>query len=249
MTWILVVTTLVALLTGGTVYAADQAAPGDLLYPLDRAIENLRLGRPHGGEAPQTRFEAERMQEAGELLQQEDAEDGDKENSRFCDPISADDPHPAGQGLAATYGIDYETIMEWFCHGIDDGKESYGFGEIMLALETAEKTGDSAEALLAQRDEMGWGEIWQELGLIGKPDDDENGPPEENGPPFEVPRGPKEGKGKPEGVPPGPPADRGRPEDAPNGPPEDAGDPDQFSPGPPFEVPGGPPFGSPGGRP
>ena len=209
MTWILIVTTLVALLTGGTVFAADQAAPGDLLYPLDRAIENLRLdlpGQPTGGEQLQARFAAERVEEAGILLQEED-EDGDKEASRFCDPISADDPHPRGWGLADAYGVDYAAVMGWFCNGAPGGKDSYGFGEIMHALQTSEETGEPVEDLLAQRATKGWGEIWQDLGLIGKPDENENGPP------FEVPKGPKEGKGKPADVPKGPPEGRGKPAD------------------------------------
>ena len=242
MSKILILTLLVSLITGGTVYAADRAAPGDLLYPLDRAIENVRLdlpGSPGRAEHLQTRFSAERVQEAGELLLQEDAEDDDEPDSRFCDPISEDDPHPAGQGLADSYGVSYETIMGWFCQGIGGGKDGYGFGEIMLALESADKTGLSAEELLAQRGDLGWGEIWQELGLIGRPDEDEVGPAEDKGPPFEVPRGPKEGKGK----------GKGKPPDVPPGPPADRGKPDDVSPGPPFDPDDGPPIPLPGSLP
>ncbi len=58
--------------------------------------------------------------------------------------------------------------MTWFC------EEHYGFGEIMHALQTAdpEEEGKTPEELLHRKTELGgWGQVWQELGLIGKPDD------------------------------------------------------------------------------
>lgn len=79
-------------------------------------------------------------------------------------------PHPVGQRIADTYGVTYEQVMTWFCDG-------YGFGEITHALETAKVATDyTADDLLASKGQgKGWGEIWQELGLIGNAED--AGPP------------------------------------------------------------------------
>lgn len=65
----------------------------------------------------------------------------------------------------------------------------------MRALETSKATEPqvSPEELLALKTEMGgWGEVWQELGLIGPPEDKAVGPPEDvpAGPPEDVPDAP-----------------------------------------------------------
>ncbi len=76
--------------------------------------------------------------------------------------------HPVLTSLAEEYLVDYQTLLDYFCQG-------FGVGEIKLALQTAGKENVvlTYEELLALRskdgeDEMGWGQIWQELGLIGK---------------------------------------------------------------------------------
>ena len=90
----------------------------------------------------------------------------------------------------------YNEVMSWFC---DDGM---GFGQIMLALQPAEITedpDDDAPLYLERRaDGEGWGEIWQDLELIGRSGDERAGPPEEVGPPEEP--GPPEEAGPPEGA-------------------------------------------------
>lgn len=116
-------------------------------------------------------------------------------------------PHPVGWGIAVRYTeVNEETsqdeqtaeteladpaqelylqVMTWFCHTSDDG-EGYGFGQIMLALQTSQILADTespveADALLAMRaDGLGWGEIWKTLGFNGKPKpaDWTGGPPE-----------------------------------------------------------------------
>ncbi|MDF1514882.1 MAG: DUF5667 domain-containing protein, partial [Anaerolineae bacterium] len=53
-----------------------------------------------------------------------DGEEGVDENNPCVDDFT----HPAAEGLAEKYEIDYETVFGWFCDG-------YGIGEIMLALE------------------------------------------------------------------------------------------------------------------
>jgi hypothetical protein len=161
--------------------------------------------------------------------------------------------HPVASALAERYDVDYEEVLAWFC---EDG---LGLGEIGLALYTVrvvENMADddvsadagvatvpmTADDLLAMRleEEMGWGQIWQELGFIGRPkaDDvpvglalgrrnstidedtdeaeriDNPGPPESSGRPEDV--------GRPDGV--GRPSDAGRPDGA--GKPEGGGRPD-----------------------
>jgi hypothetical protein len=127
-------------------------------------------------------------------------EDGNEEGegSYFCENRD-DDEHPVAAGIAETYEIEYQTVIAWFCgDNIDKDGENFGFGEIMLALQTSELEDDeiTAEEILDRRaGGEGWGEIWQDLGLIGKPD--------HAGPPEWVGDGPPEWAGPPEGV--GPP--------------------------------------------
>ena len=77
------------------------------------------------------------------------------------------DTHPVAQRLAETYDVAYEDIMTWFCEG------RYGMGEIMHALQNSgDEDGNAPEQVLLRKTELGgWGQVWQELGLIGKPDD------------------------------------------------------------------------------
>ena len=74
MAWITAIAVIVSLLAGGGLaYAADGAAPGDVLYSLDRSIEQVRLQLTSD---PQALFElqlalaTERLQEADVLLSQ-----------------------------------------------------------------------------------------------------------------------------------------------------------------------------------
>jgi len=132
----------------------------------------------------------------------------EEENEDFFCSADSEDAHPVVAGIAETYEVDYETVLEMFCAG--DGEEENGhtgLGEIMLAFQTAEilDDGTTADDLLTRRGEgEGWGEIWQELGLIGRPDDvgpsGDPGPPDDVGPPDStaIP----DDAGKPDDVPP-----------------------------------------------
>ncbi|MEA3377300.1 MAG: DUF5667 domain-containing protein [Chloroflexota bacterium] len=131
--------------------------------------------------------------------------------------------HPVAASLAEHYDVDYDDIVYWFQQG-------YGFGEIMHALETADKIEDEevdwADLLEEKGEDKGWGDIWQEYGLIGRPE--EVGPPDHAGP-------------KDEEKEPGPPSHAG-PKDEENeaGPPDHAGPKDKDrDPGPPFGSPPG----------
>ncbi len=96
----------------------------------------------------------------------EDMDDDNMEDSAVC---SGELIHPALESLAMEYDVDYESLLPYFC------EQHFGIGEIEHALSTAEN--EDVEMtwveLLEMRssddeDDYGWGEIWQELGLIGK---------------------------------------------------------------------------------
>ncbi|MGD8997611.1 MAG: DUF5667 domain-containing protein, partial [Anaerolineae bacterium] len=79
--------------------------------------------------------------------------------------------HPVAAALARRYAVEADTVMSWFC------EDNFGLGEIMHALQTSELlsgTGVPSDttpaALLALKADLGgWGQVWQELGLIGRP--------------------------------------------------------------------------------
>jgi hypothetical protein len=157
---------------------------------------------------------------------EEQEDDGDLPGGYYCE--QSEEMHPFGERLASSYdGVVYETLQKWFCSG-------FGWGQIMLALETSEITGDDFEALLKMRgDGEGWGQIWQDLELIGQPEDaeplndeDGNGRPDFAGPPEWVGDGLLEQAGPPEWVGDGRPEQAGPPEWVGDGRPEDAGPPD-----------------------
>ena len=108
--------------------------------------------------------------------------DAGEEVNAFC--ANSERTHPVGARLAARYDVTYEQVMEWFCEGM-------GFGQIMLALQTARLTDVEPATLLDRRSGgEGWGEIWQDAGLIGRGrklagEEAEGGPPPWAGPPDE----------------------------------------------------------------
>lgn len=142
------------------------------------------------------------------------AQEEDERDGYFC--VQSEDQHPFGERLSERYEMDYETLQAWFCEG-------FGWGQVMLALQTSKITGEDPQDLLeARRSGAGWGEIWQELKLIGRP--------EHAGPPND-----ENGDGRPDFAGP-PPWVTG---ESPSGNPG----------GPPPWVPGGPPPWVSGGRP
>ncbi|MFO7918558.1 MAG: hypothetical protein R6V13_10810 [Anaerolineae bacterium] len=182
--------------------------------------------------------------------------------------------HPVARWLAGWLeDMDADDIMEL--------REEYdvGFGEIMMAIRTNDILGEDApgvgDLLEQKKGGVGWGQIWQEAGLIGRgrqeaneeEEEERNGPPEgiEPGPPEGAPKGPPEGitpgppedtpKGPPEGIEPGPPegAPKGPPDGVPPGPPEGVSpgpgdDAPEDAGGPPPDVPAGPPGNGGGSR-
>ena len=97
----------------------------------------------------------------GKEKEDQDEGKGNKANSAFCSEGKQTKVHPLAVKLAERYGVSEAWVMEYFCQG-------YGMGAIMLALMTGEINGSDPATLLAGRAEgKGWGQIWQELGLIG----------------------------------------------------------------------------------
>jgi hypothetical protein len=140
------------------------------------------------------------------MLEEEDEaeeEDTPLNTGYYC--TQSEVPHPFGARLAESFEVEYATIQGWFCDG-------FGWGQVMLALQTGVITSEDPEALLELRREgSGWGQIWQELNLIGRPDhagppndEDGDGRPDHAGPKTE-----NENKGKPDHA--GPPDGKGPP--------------------------------------
>lgn len=120
----------------------------------------------------------------------------EEEPNSFCENPGSQ--HPVAAAIAENYETTYEQVLDWFC-GIDNSEgdsaenQTHGLGQIMLALQTAVSMGeehDPADFLAQRQDGKGWGQIWQEAGLIGKDRNKENGKPDHAGPP--------EGNGKPD---------------------------------------------------
>jgi hypothetical protein len=114
-----------------------------------------------------------------------DKGEGGKADSAFCRG-DKDKFHPLAVGIEEIYGMSVEDTMLYFCKG-------YGFGQIMLALQTKElKDVDVLATLEARKEGRGWGQIWMELKLVGQPGE-ASSPPGHLKRPFHA--GPPEGKG------------------------------------------------------
>ena len=88
-------------------------------------------------------------------------QDGELE-SYYCD--NEDQDHPVALKVADTYDVKYSDIQDYLC-GVTTGT-SVPLGQIMLAIQTAEVTGDIYTTYLNSDDPIKWGTIWEE----GKPD-------------------------------------------------------------------------------
>jgi hypothetical protein len=139
----------------------------------------------------------------------------------FCQPEATPTiNHPVMAKMAAQYDVSDETISNWFCQG-------FGFGEIGLAYNLSQQTGTAVDDFFALRQAgYGWGQIMQEsdqlLPLLPGEGQPPAGPPDDVGPPDDLPTGPPDNAGPPEDRP------GGRPDDA--GPPDGDGPPGQTDP-------------------
>lgn len=89
----IIIITLIALtaVTGGVVYASDEAEPGDLLYGLDRAVEQLGLAlttNPESSAQIHLELAVERLEETHGRLLENDLENVEIALSSFEDEIS-----------------------------------------------------------------------------------------------------------------------------------------------------------------
>jgi len=102
------------------------------------------------------------IEEDGEEIEEKEGLEG-KFNSSYCSGEKEND-HPFAAAIAETYGTLVSDVMKYFCNG-------YGFGEIMLALQTHQVNGEEIVSMLVDRKSgHGWGQIWQEMDMIGNPD-------------------------------------------------------------------------------
>jgi len=86
-----------------------------------------------------------------------------KLSSSYCSGEKEID-HPFAAAISETYGISGSDVMGYFCDG-------FGFGEIMLALQTHQMNNEEISSMLDLRESgQGWGQIWQEMGIIGNQD-------------------------------------------------------------------------------
>ena len=100
------------------------------------------------------------------MVSEESNLNGDDNFGLIC---SGEIIHPVLMNLEDSYGVNYEDLLPYFC------EYRFGVGEIRLALRTAEREGVELEfdEILELRlengmEQIGWGLIWQELGLIGR---------------------------------------------------------------------------------
>jgi hypothetical protein len=84
-------------------------------------------------------------------------------DSYYC--TTEDQFQPVAFKAAETYGVDYSVIEGYLC-----GENPLPLGQILLALQTSALTGEDYTVYLNGFENISWGQIWQELGLQGKPD-------------------------------------------------------------------------------
>jgi hypothetical protein len=79
----LIISAIVLLTAGGTVAASDDAKPGDLLFPIDRATERVQIA--FAGQEKKvklkTKFARERMSEVAELLAESESVEVDTDDN------------------------------------------------------------------------------------------------------------------------------------------------------------------------
>ncbi len=101
---------------------------------------------------------------------EENPDDEQSTDKAFCNPDVKQGSHPMAAKLSSIYGVDIDWVMKYYCDGM-------GFGEIMIAIRSSLLTAGeekpdietAADELLSKRAEgKGWGEILQEIKLIGR---------------------------------------------------------------------------------
>ncbi len=217
--------TLLSFAIGG-VFAADTAGPGDMLYGLNRTVEQFRLSLLNNPEKITTyrlTLANTRLEEAKNKLSQGDLENALTAFEGYDSEIAA-----LAELVAASKGPQGEALMALL-------EEALSNHQVILT-DLLEKVPEQAQAAIYQA-------LQVSISMLDIPPfDPPFDPPGE--PPFDPPDAP------PVDPPDGPPVDPpdGPPFDPPGEPPFDPPDAPPFDPpdGPPFDPPNGPPFDPPG---
>jgi hypothetical protein len=119
MAWILaLVMAASVILGGGTVLAADAAAPGDLLYPVDRSLEDWRTNLTHNPEALlklQLSFAKERLAEAQKLADHQETLIFNQTLADYGDTLAS-----TAKILALSEGTDQANLDQLFDRSLQD---------------------------------------------------------------------------------------------------------------------------------
>lgn len=125
MAWMLVIATVVSLMAGGgVVYASDAAVPGDFLYSLDRAVEDVRLSLTSDGEAAfalQLSMAQERLDEANQLYAAGDTANAKTALSGYSDALIG-----AAQQMTKTANAQGDTVRAQELTGAAEGLNNVG---------------------------------------------------------------------------------------------------------------------------
>jgi hypothetical protein len=141
-----------------------------------------------------------------ESVMGEGAESEQTNDGFYC--TQTEKQHPLAVILAEAYQVEAAVLQEWFCQG-------FGWGQIMLALQTGERSDLDPSVLLAsRRGGNGWGQIWHELDEMEEPGEGELPAEEDALQPLEENRRGNSGgnKGHSDGGPQEDDPDGGRPE-------------------------------------
>ena len=227
---------LISIATGG-VFAADATQPGDILYGLDRALDQVKImfiTDPETIALKRLEYATARLEEA-----KNEIENGNIDNAIIAFEAYDHEIDKYAQMLANEEGLVREALSAMMDKALNIHQEVLAKVLEKVPEEARESIKNAMEASLPIIDDL---PIGPPADIIpGQPMDDPPGPPENipPDPPVNVPPGP------PVDVPPGPPMDvpPGPPMDVPPVPPENipTEPPVDMPPGPPIDVPPRPP--------
>jgi hypothetical protein len=226
--WTAVLALMVSLIGGGTVYASNDALPGDALYPVKLSVEDARLllANDAGDAALASEFALKRLEEIQSLVHSNRTADLDLAVTLFSSRITtvSDSLEMIAQtdpDLASQLGLEFEQTL---------AAQTETLNQLLATVPEAAKPAIQHAISASSR---GQGAVQN---LIEK-----NTPPG-GGPPENTPgRNDNPGGGSPEGNPGANPPGGGSPEGVPGNNLNPPGGPPHRTPGPPAGVPGGKP--------
>ncbi len=176
--------------TTGVAYASDGAGPGDALYGIDTAIEQVRLrlaSNPSAQAELHLQFAAERIEEAAQK-----ASRGDHENAQAALSAYGAEIASAAQLVASARGPESETLAALVDAALSSHEAQLGSLLATVPEQAKEAVQSAIDASQAAR---------ENAAPQGKPEDTPHGQPEElpGGKPEDLP------DGKPEDLPGGKP--------------------------------------------